>query len=133
MEPTVFIVDDDEAVRDSLAFLLEMHGWPVRQFGSGGDLLDDLPLAPSGCFIVDYHMSAINGLDLLAALRKRNIALPAILISGLANSRMRQRAAEAGVLTLLEKPFADDALVAAVTRALADPASSPLRGRHSAG
>ena len=118
MKPTVFIVDDDEAVRDSLRMLIETHGWPVRDFASGTTLIESLPTAAKGCLVLDFHMPSGNGLDLLDQLRKHRITLPAILITGLGDARMARRAAKAGILAIIEKPFSDNALLDTVERAL---------------
>jgi FixJ family two-component response regulator len=121
-QTTVLIVDDDEAVRDSLKLLLEMNGCEVQDFASGAELLAALP-GDAGCLVLDYHMPGLNGLDLLEAVRARDLTVPAILITGLGDPRIRRRAGEAGVIEVLDKPFDDTALLAAVDRALgAEPA-----------
>jgi len=117
VESTVFIVDDDEAVRDSLRVLLETHGCSVRAFASGAALLESPPVAVAGCLVLDYHMPQGNGLDLLDELRARQVMLPAILITGLGDPRIASRADEAGVLAVLQKPFPDHVLLDAVERA----------------
>jgi len=118
VEPAVFIVDDDEAVRDSLRLLLETHGRAVKAFASGAAILESPPEAAAGCLILDYHMPLGNGLDVLDQLRARQVTLPAILITGLSDARMAQRADKAGVLAVLQKPFPDHALLDAVECAL---------------
>ena len=119
-QATVFVVDDDEAVRESLRLLLETHGHAVRDFASGQDLLTGVSEASSGCLVLDYHMPALDGLDLLHALRARNLTWPTILITGLCDERLRRRAEGAGVRVILEKPFSDETLLDAVAGALAD-------------
>ena len=121
-QTTVLIVDDDEAVRDSLRLLLEMSGREVQDFASGAALLAALPDG-AGCLVLDYHMPELNGLDLLEAVRARDMTVPAILITGLGDPRIRRRASEAGVIEVLDKPFNDRALLAAVGRALGEDAA----------
>src|SRR5690349_3294374 len=102
---TVFVVDDDEAVRDSLRLLLEADGRLVRDFAGGPELLAGLPDAPAGCLVLDYQMPVIDGLDLLDRLRARKVSLPVIFITGLCDARLRRRARGSGVQAILEKPF----------------------------
>jgi two-component system response regulator FixJ len=117
-QPTVYVVDDDEAVRDSVRLLLETDGRKVRPFAAAADLLRALPAAPLGCLVLDYQMPATNGLELLDDLRARNVTLPAILITGQCDPRIRRRAGQAGVAKFLEKPFTDGALLTAVEEAM---------------
>jgi two-component system, LuxR family, response regulator FixJ len=115
---TVFVVDDDAAIRDSLRLLLETERKDVLDFASGSDFLRMVEPTSSGCVILDYHMPKMNGLDLLERLRGRGISLPVILMTGLCDGTIRERAAQAGVLGVLEKPFARDALLGLVDTAL---------------
>jgi two-component system response regulator FixJ len=116
--PCVFIVDDDDAVRDSLRLLLEAHGYTVKDCATGDELLTALPMASAGCLVLDYHLTRTNGLDLLAEVRARAVLLPAILVSGMVDDGMRRRARDAGISDVLEKPFQADALIDAVDSAL---------------
>jgi two-component system response regulator FixJ len=118
-EPVIYIVDDDDAVRDSLSVLLGATGLRVRTFASAQGLLDDLPQAGSGCVITDVHMPGMGGLELLERLRARKVALPVIVISGRGGPRLAAEAAAAGAAAVIEKPFAPDALIAAIRAALA--------------
>ncbi len=117
MSATVHVVDDDEAVRDSLRFLLEPEGFEVRTYASAGALLD-AELPPAGCVLTDFHMPEIDGLQLQARLAERCIRLPIIVMTGHAEVPVAVRAMKAGAIDFLEKPFADGALLAAVRRAL---------------
>jgi two-component system response regulator FixJ len=119
-DSTVFIVDDDEAVRHSLKTLLETHGWTVRVFASGAEFLAAAEAAGSGRLVIDHHMPDMTGLDLAEELRRRGLAMPIILLTGNPNDAIRARAAQAGVATILEKPIAGDVLTDAL-----DAASAP--------
>ena len=114
----VIIIDDDNAVRDSLKFALEMEGLNVRLYGGGEELLADHNLPARGCLVVDYYMPAMNGVELIDRLRGRHVNLPAILITAKATQDMRDRAARSGVRQVLEKPLEDGMLVDSIRHAL---------------
>lgn len=116
---TVHLVDDDDGVRDSLAFLLETAGFVVRPYASAGALLRDGPPAQPGCVITDVHLPDIDGLELQQRLAATGCALPVIIITGHGDVPMAVRALKAGAVDFLEKPFADDALLKAVGHAVA--------------
>jgi two-component system response regulator FixJ len=116
-QATVLIIDDDPAVRNSLEFALEVEGFAVRAYPAGADLLREAEFPPDGCLVVDYKLPEMNGLDLLVELRKRNIELPAILITTHPSSEVRRRAALAGVM-LIEKPLLNDTLFQGIRAAL---------------
>jgi two-component system, LuxR family, response regulator FixJ len=99
----VHVVEDDAGVRNSLKFTLEVEGYEVHAYASARELLNEESLPTSGCLITDYHMPEMNGLELVAQLRDRNILLPVILITGHPNENMRNRAAAAGI-PIVEKP-----------------------------
>jgi FixJ family two-component response regulator len=96
----ILIVDDDEAVRDSLRNLMESEGFAVRAFSDGHDLLNEASLPAIGCLVVDYHMPAMNGLELVSALRGRGVSIPAILVTGNPTKYVRDRAAAIAVLVV---------------------------------
>lgn len=108
---SVIIVDDDDAVRKSLKFALELEGLTVRAFASGAELLSATDLPRRGCLVVDYYMPLMNGVDLVHSLRRRKVDLPAILITSSATGDMRRSAARAGIRHILEKPLEDSSLV----------------------
>jgi FixJ family two-component response regulator len=116
--PAVIIVDDDPAIRNSLAFSLQTEGIAVRLYASGEELLKDIPVCATGCLVIDYKLPEMNGLDLLAELRRRQVAAPAILITTHPSTAVRERAAASGT-TLIEKPLLGDALFAEIRAALA--------------
>jgi two-component system response regulator FixJ len=114
----VVLVDDDPAVLSSLQFLLELEGFDVITFKNGQELLSQPVLPNRGCFVIDYSMPLMNGLELLARLRARRSMLPAILITGQADRSIDQRAARAGVIQVLRKPQINDGLVKSIREAL---------------
>jgi two-component system, LuxR family, response regulator FixJ len=116
--PVVLVVDDDPAVRNSLKFSLQVEGFLVRAYASGSELLSDPDLPDYGCLVVDLKMPGMTGLDLVALLRERHVALPAILITTNPSAVVRRRAAEAGV-PVIEKPLLGDALWRGIQDALA--------------
>jgi FixJ family two-component response regulator len=116
---TVLIVDDDAAVRSALKFALEVEGYNVRLYPGPEALLADADLPRCGCLVVDYRMPVMDGLELIETLRKRHVAMPAILITGRANNELRRLAARSGALQVLEKPLSDGALVEGIRQALA--------------
>jgi two-component system response regulator FixJ len=118
MPQTVFIVDDDEAVRDSLLTLLEAAGHQVRPFASGNEFLAAMPAYEDSCLIIDVRMPGIGGLDVQEQLRVKGIALPVIVISGHGDVPLAVRAMKAGAVDFVEKPFAKGSILAAVERAL---------------
>ena len=77
----VLVVDDDSAVRNSLRFTLEVEGFEVRAYPSAHELLDEDRLPTLSCLVTDYHMPAMNGLELVAQLRGRDVLIPAILVT----------------------------------------------------
>jgi FixJ family two-component response regulator len=72
----ILVVDDDEAVRDSLRKMMEGEGFEVRAFSNGHDLLNEASLPAIGCMVVDYNMPAMNGLELVGAMRGRGVSIP---------------------------------------------------------
>lgn len=119
VEPAkVVLVDDDLAVLSSLQFLLELEGFDVATFKSGMELLSQPALPNRGCFVIDYSMPLMNGLELLARLRARRSTLPVILITGRPDRSIDQKAAHAGVLQVLRKPQINDGLVKSIREAL---------------
>jgi FixJ family two-component response regulator len=116
--PVVLVVDDDPAVRNSLKFSLQIEGFVVRAYASGSELLSDPDLPAHGCVVIDQKMPEMTGLDLVASLRARHVALPAILITTNPSTAVQRRAAEAGV-PVIEKPLLGDALSRGIHDALA--------------
>lgn len=115
--PSVYIVDDDEAVRDSIRLLLESSGFAAREFASA-DLLLDMDTADMGCLLLDLHMPGISGLELLRLLRARGIKRPVIVVSGRRDPVQDAEVWAAGATALLSKPFDDQQLLDLVAQAI---------------
>jgi len=116
----VYIVDDDAAVRDSLAVLLEACGHHVRSFGLAREFLDAAPALPPGCLIVDIRMPEMDGLELQRRLAERSLNFPTIVITGHGDVPLAVRAMKAGALDFIEKPFSTPTILASVATALAE-------------
>ncbi len=115
----VFVIDDDDVVRDSLKALLEIRGYDVVEFESGDQFLTSHVDLSGSCLIVDVHMPGMTGLDLLAVLRQRSEAAPAILITGRRDALIEVQAATLENVELLDKPVAHDALFSILKRMIA--------------
>jgi len=124
---TVFVIDDDAAIRDSLSILLTTQALVVRTFESGAAFLRNDDRASPGCMVVDYHMPDMTGLDLIEELQRIGVFHPAILVTGLCDAAIRERAASLGVFTIFEKPVPLNVLVEAVHSALRTLENAPAR------
>jgi FixJ family two-component response regulator len=117
----IVVIDDDDAVRDSLSTLLEAHGFPVRCFASGPEFLQSNFQGKTACLLLDYHMPDMTGIDLLNELKRRGFSYPTILITGLSDAMIQKRAEAAGVLEVLRKPTPHQVVLDAVRHALSAP------------
>jgi len=125
----VFVVDDDEAVRDSLGMLLRSVGLEVELFDSANAFLDGFDAARPGCLVLDVRLPGMSGLELQKELAAREVELPIVFITGHGDVPMAVGALQAGALDFLEKPFKEQDLLDRVSRALLDSS----RQRHRSG
>jgi FixJ family two-component response regulator len=116
-EPTVFIVDDDQEVREALNLLMESVGLKALSFASPQAYLDQLDCSRPGCLILDVRLKGMSGLDLQQRLTREPIHPPVIIITGHGDVPMAVRAVKAGAVDFIEKPFNDQTLLDAVHRA----------------
>jgi len=116
---TVYIIDDQQAVRDALAEMLRLFGYSVESFASADAFLARVSTAPAGCIVADVRMPGMDGIELVRELARRRVALPVVLISGHADVPMAVAAIKAGAEDFIEKPIDDAHLLAAINRCLA--------------
>jgi two-component system response regulator FixJ len=117
-EAVVHLIDDDEGVRQAVAFLLATAGFAVRVYESGTAFLQALPMLQAGCIITDIRMPGMDGLELQRQLRARNVTLPVIVITGHADVPLAVEAMKAGAVDLIEKPFSDETLLCSIRAAI---------------
>ena len=110
-QPTVFVVDDDPAVRDSLRLLLESVGLVAETFSSPHQFLDTIVPEQPGCVLLDIRMPGMSGLELQRRLVARGITMPVIIITGHGDVTTAVQAMKTGAVDFLEKPFNDQALL----------------------
>jgi len=115
----VYIVDDDEAVRDSLSALLESKGYAVTSFGSAPEFLETARSLSAGCVVVDIRMPEMDGLELQQRLIERSLGFPLIVITGHGDVPLAVRAMKAGAIDFIEKPFALEAILDSLAAAFA--------------
>lgn len=119
MAATVFVVDDDPALRSVLVHLFQSVGYPAQAFASAKEFLREYPAESPGCIVLDVRMPAMSGLELQSELRARGIDLPVIMITGYADVAVVTRAFKAGAFDFIEKPFSDQHLLEIVAKAIA--------------
>ena len=119
-EAVVHVIDDDEAMRESLAFLLDTSGLAARTYDSAVAFLEQADASQRGVIVTDVRMPEMNGLELVKRLKARDVALPIIMITGHGDVPLAVEAMKAGVVDFLEKPFEEETLLAAIRTALAD-------------
>ncbi|TKD51593.1 response regulator transcription factor [Sphingomonas baiyangensis] len=117
-ERNVFLVDDDNDVRDELATALSMRGFAVRAFADGETFLAVQNVLPGGCVVLDLNMPGLNGMDVQAALAERDSAHKVVVLTGSGSVPAAVRAMHAGAIDFIEKPFRIEDLVRAIGRAL---------------
>ncbi len=117
-EPVIYVIDDDEAVRQSIEFLLKTVGINVRGFDSAKAFFEVLPQIEHGCVVTDVRMPEITGIDVLREVNKTKPDLPVIVITGHGDVPLAVEAMKLGAADFLEKPFDDDLLIESVRLAL---------------
>jgi len=120
-DPVVYIVEDDEAVRDALTVLLDSIGYTVAAFASARSFLDAYRPGRRGCLLVDLDLPEMDGPELVGILIARQITLPAILMSGRMRRLRQENQLPLGIVAILEKPFGDGALLQRIELALGPP------------
>jgi RNA polymerase sigma factor (sigma-70 family) len=118
MTPTVFVVDDDEAVRSALKLLMKSVGLECELYASAGDFLRAYDPDRHGCLVLDVRMSGMNGVELQEELAKMRAMIPIIFISGHGNIEMAVRTIHAGAVDFIEKPFKDQDLLDRIQESL---------------
>ncbi len=116
--PIVFVVDDDDAVRDSLMDLVDSVGLNARAFASAKEFLDDFDASIPGCLVLDIRMPGMSGLDLQDRLVELGSKLPIVFITGHGDIPMAVRAVQRGAIDFIQKPFRDQELLDKVNQAL---------------
>jgi FixJ family two-component response regulator len=114
----IFIIDDDEAVRDSIALLLKSEGYLVKTYESGIRFLEEVSPYTPGCIVVDIRMPSMTGLELADELNNRNTSMPILFITGHGDVPMAVEAMKKGALEFIQKPFDDQELIDKVDEAL---------------
>ena len=114
----VHVIDDDEAMRTSLAFLLEASGLTAQTYDSALRFLEQLGAGPTGVIVTDVRMPEMTGLELVRRLQARDVALPIIMITGHGDVPLAVEAMKSGVVDFLEKPFDEESLLEAIRSAL---------------
>src|SRR3569623_1137120 len=118
----IIVVDDDDAVRDSLVLLFKSSGYQVESYGSAHEALAGIEPGCNGCVVTDVRMPGMSGGDLLRELKAGGRRLPVIVITGHGDVPLAVEAMKAGAAVFLEKPFAEEAMLSAVRRAVDAPA-----------
>ncbi|MEI6559391.1 MAG: response regulator [Rhodospirillaceae bacterium] len=115
--PVIAIVDDDSALRDALAILLNAEKMTVVSFSSGEDFLETAPVNDIGCVVLDIHLSGMDGMEVFRAIRKVRDSLPVIIMTGHGSVPLAVEALKAGALDFIQKPFDPDRLLAGIRQA----------------
>ena len=117
-KPTVFVVDDDQAVRESLSILLASRNIQCKCYATAAQFLDSFDESNSGCLVVDIRMPGIDGIELHHQMTSRGIHIPTIVMTGNANIETCAEVMKRGVLDFIQKPFHPEKLLRTITRAL---------------
>ncbi len=128
---TVFVVDDDDAVRDSLRMLLKSAGVHAEAYGSAQEFLSSYEASQTGCLVLDVRMPGMSGLEMQHELNLRGLTMPVIFITGHGDIPMAVEAMQHGAFDFLQKPFRDQELLDRVQRALVRDMENRARLRHT--
>ena len=126
--PIVYVIDDQQAVRDALAEMLRLFGYSVEVFPAADAFLERILAARPGCIVADVRMPGMDGIELVRELARRQVSLPVVLVSGHADVPMAVAAIKAGAEDFIEKPIDDAHLLAAINRCLARAFDTLSRG-----
>jgi two-component system, LuxR family, response regulator FixJ len=118
-KPTVFLVDDDKSIRDSLRLLLKSTGIPLVSFSTAEEFLEKLPEKALGCVLLDVLLPNMGGLELMQELENRELVMPVVLLTGHADVPLAIQAIRSGAFEVVEKPYKDKLLVERLRQALA--------------
>ncbi|WP_338827097.1 response regulator FixJ [Bradyrhizobium sp. 27S5] len=125
---TILVIDDDPAMRDSLAFLLDVNGFAVTTYETATDFLDEFGNGTVDCIVSDIRMPGMSGLELVRKLKADAAACPVILMTGHGDVALAVEAMKAGAVDFIEKPFEDEALLRAIGEALQTQLAAPADG-----
>jgi two-component system, LuxR family, response regulator FixJ len=118
VKPVIHVIDDDPAMRDSLAFLLDVQGFEPRVHESAVTFLETTGNAEIDCVVTDIRMPVLNGIELVQRMKSDGMTCPVIVITGHGDVALAVEAMKAGVIDFIEKPFSDEALVSAIRAAI---------------
>jgi len=130
--PLVAVVDDDAAVRDSLALLLRLHGCDARDFASGESFLEWAGAEPVDCVLLDLRMGTLSGLDVQSALAQRGLHYPIVMLTAHGDVATTRAALKAGAFDFIEKPFDDEVLLRTIRAATKTSAERRTRAERDA-
>jgi two-component system response regulator FixJ len=131
-DAVVHVIDDDDAVRDSLSFLLRSAGMTVNTYESASTFADGMARIAAGCIVTDIRMPGLSGIDLLKRLKQEDVRLPVVVMTGHGDVPMAVEAMKLGAVDFLEKPFDDEVLLAAVRSALQRGGDTDTRAERAA-
>ena len=131
-DAVVHLIDDDEAVRRALAFLLTTSGFAVRVYESASAFLAVLPTLQPGCVVTDVRMPGVSGLELQRELKARQVVMPVIVMTGHGDVALAVEAMKAGAIDFIEKPFPDETLIFSIRIAIDRHARDARRDHETA-
>jgi len=131
LEPTVFLIDDDAAVRSSLSLLLRTFGMPVQAYESAEEFLQQWNPEAVGCLVLDIHMPGISGFNVQEMLHYQNIPIPIIFITGHGDLNACRRAFQGGAVDFLTKPIDETALMTSIRKAIRHDVNNRLTRQES--